>query len=558
MQQRLARPISLWIAFSTIVGLFAANLSFAGVSPADPYEASALPVPNPDVFAWNSAIAYYDGNLIYAGNDGQIYAFEMGTNVSTVVCDTSALSTLFSSVTGFLVGNDHYLYFHDNGNTKSIYRVRLTDDWPARYESFDTQCNGFIYAFTKNPWTGAIWFSSADFGPGNMYLYEVGSSFDRAVERAAFSKPHGENAGNGPVIFKGQSTLLYGESVWGENGYFHLVDSTAGSVIEKDYITFSGGLAGAAYGYDNVIYVTTGGGKKIYQIDGADKIEVAATTEDAQVIVFDGFSFYVSEQKSSDWSGAISLHALWHSISIGVPAGQEAPKGMVEGEVAVITQGSTGNKAVGISAADDFTFVELVKAIDPNTINEDTNRPDRLPFGLIDFRLKVTSPDGIATVTVYLSEEAPADAVWYKYNSINGWHDYSDHARLSADARSFSLEFKDGGYGDADGIVNGYITDPGAVAATSASSSDTDGEGVTSSPPGGGAGGCFVCAGFDGSAHMGRFLLVLFSGAIILGCSVCAFFSKNAAQKGQTSRFGTAQVGRIFHELKRWSLGKRS
>jgi hypothetical protein len=232
------------------------------------------------------------------------------------VCDASGLGTLYSSVTGFLVSNDRYLYFHDNGNSSSIYRVNLTDDWPADYASFDTQCNGFIYAFAQNPWTEGIWFSSADFGSGNMYLYEVNGSFDSAAEKAVFGKFHGENAGNGPIIFKGPSTLLYGESVWGGDGYFHLVDSTAGSILEEDYIIFSGGLAGAVYGYDNVIYVATGGGKKIFEIQGTSTIQIATTEEDAQSMVFDGFSFYVAEQKSSDFSGSISLHALWQSAPL--------------------------------------------------------------------------------------------------------------------------------------------------------------------------------------------------------------------------------------------------
>ena len=271
MKDKCRHPVSICMIFTFVAVLSVSSFACAVVTPTDPsFKARALAEPDPGVFAWTGSIAYYKGKVIYAGDDGNIYAYDAGTSASTVVCDTSALGTLFSSVTGFLVATDHYLYFHDNGNSGNIYRLHLADDWPASYESLDTQCKGFIYAFAQNPWTEGIWFASADIGAGNMYLYEVNAAFDNALERAAFAKPHGENAGNGPIIFKGPSTLLYGESVWGGNGYFHLVDSTTGLILEDDYMAFSGGLAGAAYGYNNVIFVTTGGGKGVFEVQGAE------------------------------------------------------------------------------------------------------------------------------------------------------------------------------------------------------------------------------------------------------------------------------------------------
>jgi hypothetical protein len=246
---------------------------------------------------------------------------------------------------------------------------------------------------------------------------------------------------------------------------------------------------------------------------------VATTDEDAQGIVFDGFSFYVSEQKSSD--GAISFYALWHLIPTGVPAGQAAAEGAVDGDLAVNCQGVAGSKAIGISAGDANTFVEYLEAIDPGTIGDPTNRPDSLPFGLVNFRLKVTSPDGTATVIVYLSEAAPEGYKWYKYDPIIGWYDYSNHATLSPDRKSFTIKFKDGGYGDADRMVNGYIVDPGGVGSATLAPTDT-GSGTGG---GGGGGGCFIDTMVSGSAFkICTISLAILVWAMLAGCSIAGLF----------------------------------
>jgi hypothetical protein len=66
------------------------------------------------------------------------------------------------------------------------------------------------------------------------------------------------------------------------------------------------------------------------------------------------------------------------------------------------------------------------------------------------------------------------------YDCVNGWRDYTQYATFNPDGRSVTLELKDGGHGDSDGVENGIIVDPG---------------GVTSSIAGldsGVGGGCFI------------------------------------------------------------------
>ena len=72
---------------------------------------------------------------------------------------------------------------------------------------------------------------------------------------------------------------------------------------------------------------------------------------------------------------------------------------------------------------------------------------------------------------------------WTKYDSINGWQDYSDYADIAEDGRSAVLEYTDGGFGDADGVVNGYIVDPSGPAEDPSPASNS-----------GGGGGCIISA----------------------------------------------------------------
>jgi hypothetical protein len=112
-----------------------------------------------------------------------------------------------------------------------------------------------------------------------------------------------------------------------------------------------------------------------------------------------------------------------------------------------------------------------------------------MPWGLISFRLTVASPGDTAEVTIYFPAAAASSASWHKYDSINGWQDYANHATFSPDRRSVTLELQDGGYGDADGTTNGVIIDPSGLGSASPSESESNG---------GGGGGCFIATAAHG------------------------------------------------------------
>ena len=466
------------------------------IVPRAPFFAKAVADPDPEALVYQSSLAYYNNYLIYAGNDGRIYGYNLDTSESTVISDTRSLGNAFAAVQGFLVSSDGYLYFHDNALTSNIYRLDLADAWPAAYETLDTGIASAIFGFTENSWTHAIWFSSSDFfGSGsNFYLYSVNPEFTGVTLNSSFEQPNG--GGNGPIIFETETNLLYGEAVFGGNGYFHQLNTDTGSVTEQNYLTFSGGLGDAAYGYGRRIYATSGGGKGVFAIDGNQRTRIATTQDEARGITFDGASLVISAMvpfSGSDDDGEISLVQLWQTRISGVPADQRVDDAVdlnadgtpdnqqPEVILTVNTADGSGSKQIGISAVGTEVILESLEAVDVDSVEETDGRPDDFPFDLVSYRLKVTSSDGRAQVTVYLSEAAPAGAKWYKYDPVSGWVDYSAHATFSNDRKSITLELKDGDFGDFDRIVNGEIVDPSGVGVT-----------LTASSGSGGGGGCFI------------------------------------------------------------------
>jgi len=137
---------------------------------------------------------------------------------------------------------------------------------------------------------------------------------------------------------------------------------------------------------------------------------------------------------------------------------------------------------IGIKGKTNVMEIDTLLSVDPNTIRDKIGKPERLPFGLLSFNVVVNSPGDVAEVIVYLTRPAKSGDKWYKYDSVNGWQDYTGHSWFSPDRRSITLELKDGGYGDADGVENGVIVDPSGLGSS----------GDSSSIGGGGGGCCFI------------------------------------------------------------------
>jgi hypothetical protein len=154
-------------------------------------------------------------------------------------------------------------------------------------------------------------------------------------------------------------------------------------------------------------------------------------------------------------------------------------------------QASDGSVSIGIEKASSTAEeIESLEVIDPDTISDTVNRPADLIFGLFAYRLLVSTPGDVATLRIYFSGDIFASDVFYKYDTINGWYDYSEHTTFNDDGQSITLEVKDGGFGDSDGLANGIIVDPGGIASIGDSSYSSLGSNIV---------GCFIATAAFGS-----------------------------------------------------------
>ena len=148
---------------------------------------------------------------------------------------------------------------------------------------------------------------------------------------------------------------------------------------------------------------------------------------------------------------------------------------------------------LGLTTGDSGQTIAALSITDPADLPDDPAMPEDIPLGLVSFRLTVENPGDTSEITIYFSRPLDKDAVWYKYDPVNGWQDFSANARFSHNMKNVTLTLTDGGAGDADGVANGVIVDPSGPAVT-------DGTVPSAPAAAGGGGGCFIDTmdGFSG------------------------------------------------------------
>ena len=219
--------------------------------------------------------------------------------------------------------------------------------------------------------------------------------------------------------------------------------------------------------------------------------------------------FYADNKSESEWSDAYWFQTVINPVddtnSNGIPDDQEVDTTVDIDENGIFdifqddikcVNAVTEDEQIGVKISTNIMSIESIKSTDPEEVADLENRPDEMPLGVISFKITVENPGDTAVVTVYFSEAASDGAGWYKYDSINGWQDYSDHAIFSDSRKSVTLELKDGGFGDADGIANGVIIDPSGFGGISSTSKDSESSSGVSSA---GGGGCFIATAAYGS-----------------------------------------------------------
>lgn len=119
-----------------------------------------------------------------------------------------------------------------------------------------------------------------------------------------------------------------------------------------------------------------------------------------------------------------------------------------------------GNRLIAIATSENITSLQ---SLDNQNQGNLAGMPENMPWGLINFRIETANPGDTVQVTIYFDKKAPADAVYYKYDPIDGWIDYSAHATFAPNRKSVTIEIQDGGFGDLDGVANAVIVDPGGI-----------------------------------------------------------------------------------------------
>jgi chitinase len=214
--------------------------------------------------------------------------------------------------------------------------------------------------------------------------------------------------------------------------------------------------------------------------------------------------FFDSYSVASNWSNAVEFTTAIFSVDLngnGIPDVDEVDNTVdfnLDGipdinqpQIIKCVRDYDGSAAIGIQMVSNSTAeIESLEIIDPDTISDNTNRPADLIFGLFAYRLRVQNPGDTVKVRIYFSGEIFKSDVFYKYDTVNGWQNYSEHTTFNDDGQSITLEVKDGGFGDSDGLANGVIVDPGGIAS---------GESTISTNVGSNVMGCFIATAAFGT-----------------------------------------------------------
>lgn len=148
-----------------------------------------------------------------------------------------------------------------------------------------------------------------------------------------------------------------------------------------------------------------------------------------------------------------------------------------------------GLKNICLKFSDDVLSV-AIETISEDEMGDAQNMPGDFPYGLIAYRAKVANFGETVRFTIYLQDAAPKNAAWYKYDSVNGWYDFTSQVTFHSNRRALTFQLTDGGVGDADGVANGVVVDPAGLLVPSSQKSTTSGSGAGL---GSGSGsGCFI------------------------------------------------------------------
>jgi hypothetical protein len=150
-------------------------------------------------------------------------------------------------------------------------------------------------------------------------------------------------------------------------------------------------------------------------------------------------------------------------------------------KTARVRQANGADRIVITTSAGELTKVEALNHDDPS-VNQAGKPVMAFPYGITHFEIMGLAPGSSVVVNLVFPGNVPTTAIYYKISPVTGWQEIAFGSNDGDN--TITLTLKDGDpRTDADGIVNGTIVDPGALATSGT---------PTVASSGGGGGGCFI------------------------------------------------------------------
>lgn len=137
------------------------------------------------------------------------------------------------------------------------------------------------------------------------------------------------------------------------------------------------------------------------------------------------------------------------------------------------TPGNSNSGAVSAATTNGWTLQAGASFVAAPALAAPIPAGTTFPVGLTSFTLVGGVQGSQATVTITYASPLPANAVYYKYNQNTSQWSVFPNAVFNYGSNSVVLTLVDGGIGDADGIANGTIVDPGGPGVPASAASTT-------------------------------------------------------------------------------------
>jgi hypothetical protein len=312
---------------------------------------------------------------------------------------------------------------------------------------------GSAYVFTRaNGWTdSSSTLPATDNLAGDEFGWSVAVSGDIAVVGARMDDDavHGVDSGS-ITIFEHSS------GNWSHKGKFATSNSDLNDRFGTDVATngeavIAGASQSGSFNRGSFYSFASSGGvwsevEEIWPLSSTS--DVSTVLQFGTSVALDGGSLIVGAPGSDIFNGSSSVFVTGAAFVYGLNA-TSIPT--ADGSNDLTIQSPPG------------TFLSNVSAIEADTLGAPPQDVS-FPLGALGFSVNGLTPGAAIEVEIQFPEEVSVSS-YYKFS--NHWYEFLDDGTTGATVTpgKVTLKLVDGGRGDHDGVANGVIVDPGAIAA---------------------------------------------------------------------------------------------